>query len=218
MTITITLVIIVITAIISFLAFNDGNLENKLIFDPPAITYRNEWYRFITCGFIHGDIPHLIFNMYSLYLFGPIVEAYFTSIFGSKGGLIYVLLYITALAMCMLPTYAKNKTNYHYRSLGASGAISAVIFSYVLLDPLRGMGLLIIPGLYIPGFLFGILYLVTSSIMAKKANSHINHSAHIWGAIYGMAFLIVTSLVLSDFNPISNFTAQVAGYLQSKFR
>src|SRR5690606_1491547 len=118
----ITLIILIATCIISIIAFKNQQLIDDLIFYPPAVTERKQYYRFITCGFIHANVPHLAFNMYSFWIFGEYVEILFMTVFGPAGRWYYLLMYITALAVCLLPTYFKNKTNYHYRSLGASGA------------------------------------------------------------------------------------------------
>ena len=160
--ITITIAIVALTCIISFTAFSNEKITEDLIFYPPAITYKNQWYRFITCGFIHADIMHLAFNMYSFYLFGEMVESAFVSIFGEKGKPLYLILYITSLVICLLPTYIQHKDNYHYRSLGASGAVSAVIFVGIFLNPTMLMGIFPIP-VNIPGFIFGPI-----SFMAKR--------------------------------------------------
>lgn len=210
---TLTLIIICITAVTSFMAFGNGKLMDDLIFTPPAVTYRNQWYRFITCGFIHADMLHLAFNMYGLYLFGTAVERNFIMIFGDMPGkLVYLALYFTSLITCLLPTYTQHKENYGYRSLGASGAVSAVAFCYMFLTPTSGIGLIFIPFVTIPAFIFAPLFLIISSVLAKRGHGNINHSAHLWGAIYGIAFLIVTCLVLTNFNPISYFIRQVTGY------
>ncbi len=211
MTLTITLIIIIITCIVSFTAFSNQKIINDLIFYPPAITNDKQWYRFITCGFIHADFGHLAFNMFSFYLFGGLVEDAFTQIFAEKGKLIYAALYITALIASLIPTYSKEKDNYYYRSLGASGAVSAVVFAGIFLYPLDKIGLFIIPPI-IPGFIFGPIYLFMSAMMSKRGGDNINHSAHIWGAIYGVVFLIVMSFALSDFNPVTNFLEEVKSF------
>lgn len=210
--ITVTIVILALTSIISFAAFSNEKVINDLIFYPPAITHQNQWYRFITCGFIHADIMHLAFNMYSFYLFGEMVEQAFTSIFGNKGKLLYLFLYMIALVVCLLPTYMRNRDNYQYRSLGASGAVSAVIFAGIFLYPTLGMGIFPFP-FHIPGFVFGPLYLILSAYLAKKGHGNINHSAHIWGAVFGIVFLMVTCQLLSDFRPLEHFISEVARYL-----
>jgi hypothetical protein len=154
--ITITISIVLLTAVISFTAFSNEKVMDDLIFYPPSITNRNQWYRFITCGFIHADIMHLVFNMYSFYLFGDIVEKSFGFIFGESGKMLYVLLYLSALIVSILPTYFNHQNDYRYRSLGASGAVSAIIFVGIFLYPTLGMGIFPIP-FHIPGFVFGSL-------------------------------------------------------------
>lgn len=219
MNLSITLIIIVATSVISFIGFSNSSLIDKLIFYPPAISNQKEWYRFFTCGFIHKDIPHLIFNMYALYLFGqgqsdhlvPGVEPIFVSIFYAKGKLLYLLMYVLALPVCLLPTFSKNKNNYYYKSLGASGAVSAVVFAYIMLNPMQGVGLIFIP-VFIPGFLFGALYLLVSYLLDKRGGGNINHSAHIWGALFGIAFVIVTSQLFSDYPVFSNFLDSVKNF------
>ena len=181
---------------------------DDLIFYPPAISKRNQWYRFFSCGLIHADFGHLIFNMIALYMFGEIVEKEFLGIFGPMGKLVYLAMYVLALAASVIPTYINNKDNYHYRSLGASGAVSAVVFAYMLFDPMTKMGLLFLP-IYIPGFLFGILYLAISSWLEKKGGANINHSAHIWGAVFGIAFVIVACRLFSNYPVLQAFIDQV---------
>lgn len=212
---TITLIIIILTCLISVTAFSNEKLMNDLIFYPPAVSQNNQWYRFITCGFIHADFMHLAFNMFSLYLFGDMVEDKFIEIFGAKGKILYLLLYILALAVCLLPTYSKNKDNYNYRSLGASGAVSAVVFAGLLLAPGLTVGFFIIPPI-IPGFIFGPLYLIISAFLDRKGGGNINHSAHIWGALFGVAYMIVVGKLVGDYNTIGEFLTGVKRYMEIK--
>lgn len=220
MEISITLIIIVLTSLISFSAFNNGRLMNDLIFYPPSIQ-RGQWYRFFTCGVLHADFGHLIFNMMALYLFGmgskieteigdyyTGVEYRFIDIFGNTGKLIYLGMYVLALAASLIPTYIKNKNNYHYRSLGASGAVSAVVFASILFNPLMGMGLFFIP-IYIAGFLFGIIYLIVSNYFDKQGGGNVNHSAHIAGAIFGIVFIIVVCQLIGNAPVLSNFVEEL---------
>lgn len=207
----ITIVILILTCIVSFTAFSNQKVIDDLIFYPPAITQRNQWYRFITNGVIHADIAHLAFNMFSFYLFGNFVEKDFMYLFNENGKILFLAMYITALAVCLIPTYFQHKDNYHYRSLGASGAVSAVVFAGIFLNPTIKIGLIIIPPI-IPGFIFGPLYLILSAYMAKRGGDNINHSAHFWGAVWGIMFVIITCLLLTEFNPINNFLAQVRDY------
>ena len=211
--ITITIVILLLTCVISFTAFSNDKITEDLIFYPPAITNRNQWYRFITCGFIHADFMHLAFNMYTFYLFGGMVEDAFTGIFGGIGKTLYTILYFAALVVCLLPTYLQHKDNYHYRSLGASGAVSAVIFIGIVLNPTMKLSIFPIP-IGIPAFIFGPLYLIVSAYLAKKGHGNINHSAHIWGALFGIVFLVITCQFLSPFRPVENFVTEVSAYFR----
>jgi membrane associated rhomboid family serine protease len=212
----ITLIILIVTCIVSITAFNNQKLIDNLIFYPPAVSEQQQYYRFITCGFIHANVPHLAFNMYSFWIFGEYVEILFMTIFGPVGRWYYLLMYVTALIVCLLPTYFKNTTNYHYRSLGASGAVSAVIFAFIFLNPLQGIGLIFLPREFmLPGFIFGFLYLVVSSYLDKNGGGNINHSAHIWGAVYGIIFLVVTGYFFSEKNVLSSFFNAVRSYFSS---
>ena len=207
MEISITIIIIAATSIISFIAFSNHNLLDQFIFYPPAVR-RGQIYRFFSCGLIHADWGHLIFNMIALYMFGEIVEMQFVGVFGPMGKLIYLAMYVLALAASVIPTYISNKDNYHYRSLGASGAVSAVIFAGILFHPLVGIGLFFIP-VYIAGFLFGVIYLLVSGWLDRRGGGNINHSAHIFGALFGIGFTIVALQAFSDFPILQNFVDQV---------
>lgn len=222
----ITLIIVVITCIISITGFNNQKIIDDLIFYPPAITRRKQWYRFFSCGLIHADVMHLVFNMYALYSFGLNVEdgivysmgkgsgtiedSGFIQIFGrTEGKTLYLVMYILALGFCLLPTFARHKDDYHYRSLGASGAVSAVIFAGLVLEPRTGVGLIFIPGINIPGYIFAPLFLIISHYLAKKGRGNVNHSAHIWGALFGVIFIISLCYALSDYDPITGFIQSI---------
>ena len=179
MTFSTTLIIIIINCAVSFLALNNPTVMNRLILTPYWVNQRNEYYRFITSGFIHKDFKHLIFNMISLYFFGYVVEAWL-------GTSLYVLLYISAIVLSDIPTYLKYKNNSNYASLGASGAVSAVIFASILLHPINLIFIYFIP---MPAIVFGILYLGYSYYMDKQSRDNVNHSAHLYGAIFGLAFI-----------------------------
>jgi len=204
----ITIIIIIVTVIISLFAFRSQRVMDDLIFYPASITEKNQYYRFISYGFIHADLSHLFFNMYAFYLFGRACEDSFVNIFGNYGKTFYLLMYFLSLIACVIPDFNKHKTNAGYRSLGASGAVSAVVFAYILFRPLQGIGLLFIP-VFIPGFLFGIIFLVVSYFLGRKGGSRINHSAHIWGAIFGVAFLIIFSQLFSSYPLLENFIDSV---------
>jgi len=208
----ITLIIVVITAIVSFMAFSNQKITDDFIFDPPAITNRNQWYRFFSCGLIHADIAHLAFNMISLYTFGTyVVEPHFLYIFGSLGPLLYLALYVISQFLCLLPTYFKNRDNYYYRSLGASGAVSAIVFAGIILSPLQQMGIIFIP-INIPGFIFGFIYLAITAYLDRQGGSTLNHSAHFYGAISGIVLLIIFGYAFSPYDLVQNFISEIRSF------
>jgi membrane associated rhomboid family serine protease len=209
-----TIIIIIITALVSFGAFSNSKIMNDLIFFPPAVSQNNQYYRFITCGFIHADIMHLLFNMISFYLFGRFVEEQFSDIFGTAGRMLYLAMYLLALIVSILPTYLKNRNNHQYRSLGASGAVSAVVFAGLMIAPYVKIGFFIIPPI-IPGFVFGPLYLIISAYLDRKGGDNINHSAHFWGALFGVLFLIIVGYVSGEYNAIDQFINGVQFYFRS---
>lgn len=206
---TLTIVLIAITTIVSLAALGKAKVMDDLLFYPAWIHDKNQFYRFLTYGFVHADLMHLIFNMYAFYLFGDFIEKVFGQLFGPvQGKIFYLLLYLLALIASVIPDYKKNMHNYQYRSLGASGAVSAVVFAFIILNPMQGIGLIFLP-IFIPGFIFGILFLVISYYLGKRGGSRINHSAHIYGAIFGVIFLLVVGSQFSDFPVLQNFIYQV---------
>lgn len=213
---TITIAIVVITVIVSLVAFNNHKLLNDLIFNPVRVNSERQYYRFFTSGFIHADYAHLIFNMISLYYFGAFVEEAFAAIFGNaQGKLLYVVLYVAALYVSLLPTYRKNKYNQYYLGLGASGAVSAVVFAGLLIAPANEVFILFIP-IGIPGFIFAPLYLLFSAYLERRGQDNINHSAHIWGALFGLAFIIFAGYVLAKYPVFENAWIQVKWWLAKK--
>lgn len=190
------------------MAFDNKALMQKLIFYPPAVQ-RDEWYRFFSCGLIHANITHLFFNMFTLFIFGREIEQAFLAEFGHIiGELLYLLLYVLSLYFCLIPTYKKQKNNPYYRSLGASGAVSAMVFAYMLIHPMHYMGLLFIP-IYLPAFLFGFLYVVISLYLDKKQAGNINHSAHLFGGLFGLIFTFLVFSSMANVNLFYNFILQI---------
>ena len=185
----ITISIIAITGIISLAGFRNGKIVDELIFWPPAINKKFQYYRFITCGLIHADLMHLLFNMITLYFFGRIMEAHYQGELGLQP-YYYLALYIGALIVSNIPTYLKHRTDYDYRSLGASGAVSAVLFSFILLRPWQQIIVLVFP---VPAIVYGGLFLIYSAYMSRKGGDHINHDAHFYGALFGIIFTIAVS-------------------------
>ncbi|MBC8033909.1 MAG: rhomboid family intramembrane serine protease [Chitinophagaceae bacterium] len=209
----ITLTIVIVTAIISFTAFNNEKIKDDLLFWPAEIRSGNQWYRFITCGFVHGDLLHLAFNMLSLYSLGLVTEGdLFSSpaLFGSNGKIAYLILYLTALIASVIPDYIYHKDNVGYRALGASGAVSAVIFAFIILQPARRLSILFlpIPG-GVPAYVYGLVFLGISIYLSRKGNDNIGHRAHISGAVYGILFTIVAARIFAGFDVLRNFVENV---------
>jgi len=186
----ITLLIIAITAITSIRAFNDRHLVGQLIFAPNYIQRTGQWYRFLSYGLLHADWIHLIFNMLAFYSFGRIVESTFVTLYPTAGKTVFAALYVLALPLSTLVDFFKYRNNPSYTALGASGAVSAVIFASILIAPTAGIYILPIP-IEIPAYIFGPLYLVFCIYMAKNANDNIGHLAHFFGAIFGLIFTSV---------------------------
>lgn len=194
---TITLSIIVLTCLVSASAFNNTKLLDNLIFWPPAISIRHQYYRFITCALIHADIMHLAFNMITLYFFGRVMEAYYMGVLGLPH-YCYLLLYAGAVIVANIPTYIKRHDDYNYRSLGASGGVCAVLFAFILLRPWERIYLFGAIG--IPAILYAVLFLVYSVYMSRRGGDNVNHDAHFWGALFGIVFTaILRPDVLSTF-------------------
>ena len=155
------------------------------------INNRKEYYRFISSGFIHANWLHLGFNMIVLFYFGYAVESFYTQIMQDSyiAKASFILLYLGGLAASSIPDYLKHKDNHYFNSLGASGATSAVLFSFILFQPLSILYIFgIIP---IPAIIFGAIYIWYSSKMSKESSDNINHSAHLYGALFGLVFTIV---------------------------
>lgn len=182
---TITLLIIGVTCVVSFMAFNDAKLLDRLILWPPAITRGKEWWRLASCGLIHADGMHLAFNMITLYFFGRVMEQFYV---GHGGEIGYLVFYAGALVVSSMPSYLRHKNDANYRSLGASGAVSAVLFAYILLAPWSKIIVLVLP---MPAILYAITYVAYSIYMDRQRSDNINHSAHLWGAAYGVAATIL---------------------------
>ncbi len=190
----ITIAIIILTVIVSLAAERDSNLYNKLLFNPYLVAQKKQWYRVISHGFIHarGNLFHLIINMYVLYLFGGLTEELYLSFLGKKGYMYYLMLYIGGMSAASLPSLQKRKDDYLYNAVGASGAVSAVVFSSILFIPLQGITFIFFPFFSIPAFIFGGLYLAYEYYMSKRNISDgIGHDAHYYGALFGIAFTLI---------------------------
>lgn len=190
----VTLIIIAATCVVSFLGFSNPRLIDRLILWPPAITRGKEYWRLLTCGLIHADIGHLAFNMITLYFFGGLMERFYESTTGAAG---FVLFYAGGLVVSSLPSWWQHRNDANYRSLGASGAVSAVLFAFILLQPWSMIFVFFVP---MPAIIYAVLYLGYTIYMDRQRSDRINHSAHLWGAIYGVLLtLLVEPRVLGIF-------------------
>ena len=180
----VTVCIVVLTCLISFAAFNSSKIMEDLIFWPPAISMRHQYYRFITCGFIHADFLHLAFNMFTLFFFGKGLELFYRGELGLQS-YYYPILYFTALIASNIPSYLKRKDDYNYRSLGASGAVCAVMFAVIMIRPWEVVS---VYGIRMPSILYAGLFLAFTIYMSKRGGDNVNHDAHLWGAAYGVIF------------------------------
>ena len=184
----VTLILISVTAVVSILCFM-GMLDiNALKFNAFQIWHRKQWYRMLSYGLVHGSWGHLFFNMLTLFFFGRVVEQYFQAAFGDTAGIIlYVVLYVSAIAVSTLGDLVKYREDYTYNAVGASGAVSAVLFASILFEPKMGIYIYLIP-IPVPGYIFAPLYLLYCWYMARRNMDNIGHTAHFWGALYGLVF------------------------------
>ncbi|MGB5931039.1 MAG: rhomboid family intramembrane serine protease [Cyclobacteriaceae bacterium] len=205
----ITYAIIGITVALSLYAWKDQSKLKRWIFNPYSIAHHNQYDRFLTSGFIHNDYSHLIFNMFTLFFFGPAVESELQTLMpGATGSALYIALYLIGIIFSGIPSYIKHKEHAYYNSLGASGGVSTILFASILLIPSLGIYLLFIP-VEIPGWLFAILYRGYSFYASHHGKDNINHDAHLWGALFGLVFIILLDIGLGSENIIGDFMNHV---------
>lgn len=181
--------IIVITSLVSVYALFNRDVFDRMKFNAHAIKHFGQGWRFFSYGLIHADWMHLLVNMFVLFSFGKVVSDTFQFYFDAKGYLFYILLYIGGIVFSVLFDFGKYKDDMYYNAVGASGAVSAVVFSSIIIYPTDSLYLMFIP-FPIPAAVFGVLYLVYSAVMAKRASDNIGHNAHFWGAVFGVVFTI----------------------------
>ncbi|HKT42848.1 MAG TPA: rhomboid family intramembrane serine protease [Rhodanobacteraceae bacterium] len=180
-----TIGILAITCLVSWIAFKDRKLMQRLLLWPPAVSKKHEYWRLLSYGLVHADFQHLLFNMITLFFFGRALEGFFAGYLGPLGLLWF---YLGGLLVSILPTYIKNRNNANYYSLGASGAVSAVLFAFILLSPWSMIIVFVIP---VPAILYAVAFLGYSIYMDHRGGGYVNHSAHSWGAAYGVLFMVI---------------------------
>ena len=184
----VTLILIAITCLVSILCFTGTLNGNRLLFNAYSVWHRKEWHRMLSHGLVHGGWGHLLFNMLTLYFFGSVVEQYFAMAFGSTLGILLdVVLYVSAIAVSTVGDLLKYRNDCGYNAVGASGAVSAILFTSILFEPKMGIYIFMIP-IPIPGYIFAPLYLLYCWYMARRNMDNIGHTAHFWGAVYGLVF------------------------------
>jgi membrane associated rhomboid family serine protease len=183
--VSVSVLLIVLTCVVSWMALHNPRLMDRLILWPPAIQRQHQYDRLITHGFVHAGLQHLLFNMITLYFFGRLIEQFFAQYIGLGG---FVFFYVSALVVAILPTYLRHRGDARYRSLGASGAVSAVLFAFILLRPWAMIYVFFLP---LPAIVYGVLYVGYSIWMDRQGHDNVNHSAHLWGAGYGVLFTLL---------------------------
>ena len=185
----ITLGLVLVTVLVSYQAFSNRKMFDSLKHHPVTEHGDKQYYRLLSSGFLHGSMNHLLINGFVLYMFGEYIESTFTNLFGAMGPVLFILLYLTAIIAGNLPSFFKHKNNPRYSAIGASGATSALVLIYCLLNP---WGWFIYPP--VPAIVFAIGYLVYSSYADRtnKADG-IGHSAHLYGALWGILFFVVAA-------------------------
>lgn len=185
----ITYIIIAVTGLVSYLAFQNHDLMDKLQFNAAKVVHQKQYYRLVSHAFIHANWSHLIVNMFVLYFFGRGIEQYFDYYFGNRATAYFLLLYFGGILASNLWSLIKHQNNYYYNAVGASGAVSALLFAFIFFNPWEKLYFFgILP---IPGILFAVGYLFYSYQMSKKSTDNVAHDAHILGAIFGFIFPIL---------------------------
>jgi membrane associated rhomboid family serine protease len=202
----ITTIILIVTGLVSWQAFNNSSLYEKMLFNPYSVKHRKQYYRILSHTLVHADIMHLALNMLVFYSFGRIMEVYLAVKYGpSAGTLLFILLYVVGAATAAIPAMRKHADNYGYNAVGASGAVSAVMMSYMILFPLAEIAFFFIP---MKAFIGVIVFFLFEHFMNRSGKTNIAHDAHIWGALFGILFIF-----LLEPQSLVHFFAQVREYL-----
>ncbi len=184
----ITYFLISINVIITYLAWKKPIIQDNLISTGPSIVTSRQWYRTISSSFLHLNWTHLFWNMFALYNFGPILEGQFQTYFGNYWFVYFGIFYFSSAVLSDLPSIIKHKNDAEYSTLGASGAISAVIAAAVIID----LNLeLVVYGIPMKGWIYLVIYLAVSIFLSKRGKQDINHSAHISGAAAAVLLAII---------------------------
>lgn len=199
-----TFIILAATLLVSWRAFEQSALFEKLLHSPYRVKHNKQYYRLFSHMLVHADVIHLALNMFVFYSFGRVLESIFKATWGAQqGGILFLLLYVLGGVAATLPSMRKHGDNYGYNSVGASGAVSALLMAYMILFPLNEIAFFFIP---MPAFIGVFVFFLLEHFMKRNVRSNIAHDAHIWGALFGIAFVAV--VVPSS---IPRFISQVLG-------
>ena len=184
-----TLILIFLTSLISVIALNNRKWFDLLKFNAALIRDAREGWRFFSYGLIHADYIHLIVNMFVLYSFGPLVEAFYEIHFHPKAEFYFILLYAGGIVLSVVSSYARHKGDVFYNAVGASGAVSGVVFALILFHPGLPLRFIFVP-VEIPAVIFGGVYLGYSWYMSRRGDGLIGHDAHFWGGVFGFVYTL----------------------------
>lgn len=190
----ITQIFAIIIFLVSVLAFNNKVIFNKYLYSPYLVYQKREWYRILTAGFIHSNWVHLLINLFVFWEFGSFLESAYIPVLGKMGSMIFLAsLFLGGVVFANIPALFRHQKDMYFRSIGASGGVSAVLFSYILINPWSVLYLYFVIPLY--SIIVGVLFLIYSYWASKNKNDNIDHLAHFWGSIYGIVF---TAIVYPD--------------------
>ncbi len=201
-----TYIIIGVTSLVSYLAFSNPELMEKMQFNAAKIIHQKEYYRLISHAFVHANWSHLIVNMFVLYFFGRGIEHIFSIYFGNRATAYFLLLYFGGILASNIWSLISQRNNYYYNAVGASGAVSALLFAFIFFNPLELLYLFIV--IPIPGIVFAVGYLIYSYQMSKRKTDNVAHDAHFLGAVFGFVFPILLKPDL-----FGNFIDQLFSFL-----
>jgi membrane associated rhomboid family serine protease len=199
-----TFIILAATVLVSWRAFEQSALFEKLLHSPYRVKHQKQYYRLFSHMLVHADGIHLALNMFVFYSFGRVMEAIFRINWGIQtGSILFIALYVLGGVAATLPSLRKHSDNYGYNSVGASGGVSALLMAYMILFPMNEIAFFFIP---MPAFIGVFVFFLLEHFMKRNVRSNIAHDAHIWGALFGIVFV-----ALAVPRSIPRFIEQVLG-------